>query len=343
MFFNTSTENPPVSQEIQSGNKIRLRGMEFFAFHGVMPEERALGQRFVVDVDLTLVHAGAYCRDDLDLSVDYTRVYSKIAEVMTRTFCTIEYVAEQIAQELLTDFACSGVRVEVHKPAAPIQGVLEDVSVEIVRSNIWRVFLSLGSNLGDRAAYLSDALGLLGYLGTLEKISHVYETEPVGGVEQAWFYNLAVELETPLAPLVLLDKCRQIEALCGRRHQGPFRRPGESAWLGSDAQAEPSVQPATRLRGAMPEKVLPITRWGPRTMDIDILIVFRGPKQRREFMQTQELTVPHPRLEQREFVLAPLREIVPELVLPSGNQARQVVGEGRVTLLEEPFFALEDL
>ncbi|MCL1791815.1 MAG: 2-amino-4-hydroxy-6-hydroxymethyldihydropteridine diphosphokinase [Peptococcaceae bacterium] len=317
MFQSSHNDNPVVLAEPLSGNSIHLRGMEFFAFHGVMPEERRLGQRFVVDVDLTLVHSGPYDRDDLNLCVDYTRVYSKIAEVMSRVCHTIEYVAEQIARELLTDFACSQVRVEVHKPAAPIQGVLEDVAVEIVRSNVWRVYLSLGSNLGDRAAYLSDALGLMGCLGTLKKISHVYETEPVGGVEQGWFYNLVAELETSLAPQLLLGKCKQIEALCGRRHQ-------DSIGL---------MKPT--------KNVLPITRWGPRTLDIDILLVFRGPQNRLEFIQTDELTVPHPRLEQREFVLAPLREIAPDLVLSSGKEVRQVVGAGQVTLLEEPFFAAE--
>ncbi|MCL1917172.1 MAG: dihydroneopterin aldolase [Peptococcaceae bacterium] len=343
-----------VVQSGASSNTICLRGMEFFAYHGVMPQERTLGQRFMVDVDLRLVQEGAFDRDDLALTVDYSCVYAKIADVMTRTCRTIEYVAEGIARELLTEFPCVRVRVEVHKPGAPIQGVLGDVSVEVVRSNVWRAYLGLGSNLGDRGAYLRDALGLLGGLGALRKMSCVYETEPQyetgtqyetepqgGNVHTIqWFYNMVVELETPLPPAALLKECQRIEALCGRRKPGveigdpeigdsEFESAKDVSWIGNDEFRAMKGEPRS-------------TNWVSRTMDIDILMLFRGAGQKKECIHTADLIVPHPRLEQREFVLAPLREMAPDLVLPSGREVGHTVGKGRVSCLTEPVFSAEE-
>jgi 2-amino-4-hydroxy-6-hydroxymethyldihydropteridine diphosphokinase len=148
-------------------------------------------------------------------------------------------------------------------------------------------FLSLGSNQGDRKKNLEQALEYLDNLSALriKKISGFYETEPWGGIEQDSFLNLVAEIESMLDPLELLHKCQQIEEKLGR----------------------------TRL-----------VRWGPRTIDIDILTY------NNIIMKTKELILPHPYLEEREFVLAPLREIEPNLLLPSGKMAWEVKGQGKV-------------
>lgn len=128
-------------------------------------------------------------------------------------------------------------------------------------------YLSLGSNLGDRKALLEKALGLLGErAGKLKKISSLYETEPVGMLDQPWFLNCCVALETTLSAEDLLRTCQMLETELGR----------------------------TR---SVPE--------GPRTIDLDIL--FYGEHR----MQTAELTLPHPELAKRRFVLVPLAQIAP--------------------------------
>lgn len=131
-----------------------------------------------------------------------------------------------------------------------------------------RAFLGLGSNLGDRAAFLDAAVDRLVAVG-LVAVSPRYETDPVGGPEQGPFLNLVAELDTDLS-------ARQLLAVCGRL---------ETA--------------AERVR---------VERWGPRTLDVDVLWV-DGVS-----MQEPDLEVPHPRMWQRRFVLAPLRDLAPDLV-----------------------------
>ncbi len=153
-----------------------------------------------------------------------------------------------------------------------------------------RVYLSLGTNMGDKARNLETAVRWLGENPELHivRVSSVYETEPWGGVAQDSFYNLVIKAETSLSAENLLDLCQHIEQRLDRKRD---------------------------------------VHWGPRTIDIDIL--FYGAVK----MNTNRLTLPHPYIEQREFVLAPLREIEPEMTLPSGKPIVEVKGEGDVTKL----------
>lgn len=147
-------------------------------------------------------------------------------------------------------------------------------------------YVSLGSNMGDRGYYLHQALDRLRDAGVaLSGVSSVYVTEPWGGVEQEEFWNMAAWIETSLEPLELLHLCQRIEQELGRKR---------------------------------------LVRWGPRTIDIDILLCDNVT------IQTPELSIPHPHLEERAFVLAPLREIAPSLILPSGRFIQEVAGEGKV-------------
>lgn len=113
---------------------IHLRGLEFYAYHGVMPEEQVLGQKFLIDMDLfhNLRQAGS--SDKVEDTIHYGEVYKVIESCVTEgRYQLIECLAEEIAQRVLDQFLCDSVRVEVHKPQAPIPGIFRDVSVEIWR------------------------------------------------------------------------------------------------------------------------------------------------------------------------------------------------------------------
>jgi 2-amino-4-hydroxy-6-hydroxymethyldihydropteridine diphosphokinase len=140
-------------------------------------------------------------------------------------------------------------------------------------------FLGLGSNLGDRLAFLQRAVDLLDAdpKVDVEAISTVYETEPVGGPEQKLFLNLAARIRTRRSPRRLLRLCHDVEQQLGR------------------------------VRGC------PQRRWGPRTIDVDILL-WHG-----RVVATRSLQIPHPRLAERAFALIPLVEVAPGMVMPDGT------------------------
>ncbi len=136
------------------------------------------------------------------------------------------------------------------------------------------VFLSLGSNVGNREKNLRAAIVALPNLGVqIRKVSSIYETEPVDLLEQPWFLNCVVEGETTALPATLLKELRALERQMG----------------------------STKL----------VAR-GPRLIDLDILMYGR------QTIDSPELQVPHPRMQLRRFVLAPLAEIAPNLKHPRG-------------------------
>lgn len=133
------------------------------------------------------------------------------------------------------------------------------------------VYLSLGSNVGDRAANLNSAIERLRGLGTIEKVSTFYETEPVEFTAQPWFLNCALKLDTEKMPKQLLAGILDVEQQMGRRRT---------------------------------------QKKGPRAIDIDILLFGNS------IIDTKGLTIPHPAMHERRFVLEPLAEIAPEVRHP---------------------------
>jgi len=131
-----------------------------------------------------------------------------------------------------------------------------------------RAYLGIGSNLGDRLGRLQAAvLGLAAAADvTVVGVSPVYETTPVGGPPQPDYLNAVVGLDTARSPRRLLDLAQRLEAAAGR---------------------------------------VRVERWGPRTLDVDVLLV--GDQTVHE----PDLEVPHPRLRERGFVLAPLADLDP--------------------------------
>jgi len=113
---------------------IHMRGLEFYAYHGVLPEEELLGQKFIIDVDLYLNLTDAGRSDQVEDTISYAEVYQTVKRcVVGKRFSLLEGLAEAIATDILAEFPCAAVRLEVHKPQAPIPAVFRDVSVEIRR------------------------------------------------------------------------------------------------------------------------------------------------------------------------------------------------------------------
>ncbi len=138
-----------------------------------------------------------------------------------------------------------------------------------------RAFVALGSNLGDRLTNLHQAVTLLGERPGIRVIrsSRVYETDPVGP-PQPDYLNAVIEVDTDRSPQELLDACLDVEGELGRVRE---------------------------------------ERWGPRVIDVDLLLVDR------RIVRDAALTLPHPRMHERGFVLVPLLELDPDPMLPDGR------------------------
>jgi len=257
-----------------AADEIHIERLEVFAHHGVYPEETLNGQCFIVNAVLWLDVQKAGREDDLEYTVNYGQVCHFITDWMQRNTCKLlEAVAERLAKEILLNYKLlSAVELEIQKPQAPIGLPFGTVSVKIRRS--WhRAYIGVGSNMGDRQKFLEDAVTALreNPLIQVTRISDWIVTKPYGGVEQEDFLNGALEIETLLDPEALLKTLHELEAK------------------------------ADRVR---------IVRWGPRTLDLDILFYDAL------IYASQDLVIPHPDMTNRLFVLKPLAQIAPWLVHP---------------------------
>ncbi|MFB4165026.1 dihydroneopterin aldolase [Alteribacillus sp. JSM 102045] len=117
-------------------DKIYLKGMEFYAYHGVFPEENKLGQRFQVDLVMKADLSEAAAEDNLEKSVNYAEAHQAVKEIMEgQTFDLVESIAESIASNILQKFnIVEQATVKVIKPDPPIPGHYEHVAIEITRA-----------------------------------------------------------------------------------------------------------------------------------------------------------------------------------------------------------------
>lgn len=217
-------------------DQIMIENLKVFAYHGVYPEENEKGQNFYVNAILETDTRKAGISDDLDLSTNYGEVCIFLNNYLKeQTYKLIEAVAENTAEALLLRFPLvRRVTLEIRKPEAPIELPFESVSVKISRG--WhKVYLSCGSNVGDKKTYLDGAVKALraDVKCRVLRVSDWIVTAPYGGVEQDDFLNGAIELETLHTPEMLLEKLHEIENLHGRERE---------------------------------------IHWGPRTLDLDILL-----------------------------------------------------------------------
>lgn len=261
---------------------IYLKGMSFFAYHGAFAEEKKLGQRFILDLSLGLNLQQAGETDDLTKTVHYGEVYELVKSIMSeKSYDLIEAVAEKIAQEILADFPLvQEVNILLKKPEVPIPGILDYAAIEIKRKRGQKAYLGLGTNMGDKEEQIKQAVAYLADEPGIKVLrrANLYATAPVGYTDQDWFLNTAVEIETTLSPEELLKAVNRIELK------------------------------QSRVR---------LIRWGPRTLDIDILLYGA------ERVALPHLEIPHIRLAERAFVLYPLAELIPDYVHPISGRTVQ--------------------
>jgi len=215
---------------------IKIHNLEIYANHGLFPEETKLGQKFLVSAMLYVDTHKAGMTDEMEDSVDYGDVCHYITNYLQKnTFHLLEAAAESLVAQLLKDYTLiRKVTLSIKKPWAPIGLPLDCVEIEITRG--WnKVYLGIGSNLGNKEEYLNHAVEQLKESADCRvlNVSDYIETKPVGEVEQDDFLNGCVEIETLLTPYELLAFVNEIEAAAGRTRE---------------------------------------VHWGPRTLDIDILL-----------------------------------------------------------------------
>lgn len=253
----------------QAKDEIRIEGLEVYAHHGVYPEETKNGQYFYVNAILYTNVRQAGGEDSLERTINYGTVCRFITDWMQENTCLLlEAVAERLSQALLLEYGpLAALELEIQKPHAPISLPFGNVSVKVRRG--WhRAYIAVGSNLGNRKTHILSGIQALKVhpLIKLKKVSKMIVTEPYGGVEQEDFLNGALEIETLLEPEELLEALHQVENAEGRERT---------------------------------------VRWGPRTLDLDILFYDRL------CYESETLVIPHVDLENRVFVLKPMSEIAP--------------------------------
>ncbi|MCI4010140.1 2-amino-4-hydroxy-6-hydroxymethyldihydropteridine diphosphokinase [Brevibacterium sp. ZH18] len=270
-------------------DRIELRGLTVRGNHGVFDFEKREGQDFVIDVVLHTSVARAAASDAIADTIHYGELAEAVAHIVEdNTFDLIETLAEHIADHCLT--VADLAEVVVHKPGAPIQRSFNDVSVGVVRSRAQpeptetEAYLNLGANLGEAKDTLDQAVEALDRHPriTVAKRSSFYRTAPWGGVEQNDFLNLGLIVSTSLPANELLAVAQGIEVACGRTRE---------------------------------------LRWGPRTLDIDLIRFGTGSDEL--VCDSPTLTLPHPRAHERAFVLAPWAELVgdTEILTPTGRRS----------------------
>jgi dihydroneopterin aldolase/2-amino-4-hydroxy-6-hydroxymethyldihydropteridine diphosphokinase len=250
-------------------DQLIIKDLELFAFHGVAESEKDLGQKFILDLTLDVDMEDAGHSDDIHDAIHYGILCKELQEEFCKhAYDLIEKAANMLAEFILFNYpTVEKVDLVLKKPWAPVHLPLRYPAVRIVRA--WHsAIVAVGSNMGDRTATIDAAYELLNAHPhtQLVKKSTLIETDPVGYEDQDPFINGVMELRTIQSPKRLMTMLLDIEKELKRER---------------------------------------IIRWGPRTIDLDLIYY-------DDMICDDEYTIiPHPRMHQRGFVLEPLAEIAP--------------------------------
>lgn len=255
-------------------DKLIIKDLEVYGYHGVNKEEKFLGQKFLISLELYMSLREAGKSDDLNNTVNYAELCKSVeSEFLKEKYDLIEKCAEHIAEFILSHYnMIKGVKVNIKKPWAPIGKPVAYAAVEIERS--WHTaYIGIGSNMGDVGKNIQLAIEKVNNVRNTEVIkkSENYKTKPVGYTEQEDFLNCAIEIKTLCTPSELINILLYIE---------------------SELKRERTI------------------KWGPRTIDLDILLY-------DDLITSEEkIVIPHPRMHKRLFALKPLCDIAPYAVHP---------------------------
>lgn len=259
-------------------DRIEIRGLRINMIIGVLEQEKNTPQPIEFDITIFTDLSKACESDCLTDTIDYGQICVLIEQLAhTHHDSLLEKFAHRVSELILLQPKVDSVEISIKKLHPPVESKLNNCGVSLLRrrfspphsSTQHQVIVALGSNLGDRSAYLRYALDRLGIVLAQ---SQIFETKPVGGpLGQGLFLNMTAIIQTALDPYAFHRKCLEIETHAHRKRD---------------------------------------VHWGERTLDIDILfyddLCINDPL----------LTIPHPRINERGFVLAPLAEIAPEKLPP---------------------------
>jgi len=264
-------------------DRIELTGIRATGTIGVLPEEQSRAQPFEIDIIISLDASAAGESDDLTDTVNYAEAITLAVKVVeSEPTLLLERVASRIAAEVLELPLADTAEVVIRKLRPPVPEDIVSTAVRVKRSKIDLVRPKHGSTtayigLGSNLGDRHEYLRFaLRHLPGLVAVSNLYETDPVGGPAQDSYLNAVAKLETTEDPFTLLDTCLAIELAAGRERT---------------------------------------VRWGPRTLDLDVLLWGDAT------ISSPRLTVPHPRINERRFVLQPLSDIDPDLLAPGWETA----------------------
>lgn len=259
-------------------DQLIIKNLELFGYHGVFPEEKVMGQKFIVEAKISLDLSESGETDSLESSIHYGELCHQLQEEFNRTkHDLIERAATVLCNYILIHYPqVTEVDLTLKKPWAPIHLPIDYPAIRLVRR--WhKAYIAVGANLGDKRENIKNAFETINdsWHTSIIKQSTLIETEPVGYEDQDTFINGVFEIKTLLTPVKLIRWLLSIEKELKR------------------------------------ERVI---RWGPRTIDLDVIyyddIV----------TSLDEIVIPHPRMHERGFVLEPLNEIAPYYMHPILNK-----------------------
>lgn len=259
-------------------DKIFIKDLEIYGYHGVYEEEKRIGQKFLISAELFLDLSPAGKSDDLSKTVNYGHLSHELEREFNKNkYDLIEKAAEELSKFILLNYMeVERVKITIKKPWAPIGKPIDYAAVEIDRK--WnRAFIGVGSNLGDKKENIKHAAEKINSSGLTKLVnqSPLYETKPVGYLEQDNFINAVFEVKTMLNPKELIVLLLEIEKELKRER---------------------------------------LIKWGPRTMDLDILLY------NDIVTSSEEIVIPHLRMHERLFVIKPLCDIAPYVIHPVLNK-----------------------
>lgn len=275
--------------------RIIIKDLNLFGYHGVKESEKKDGQNFCFNIEILLNKNSFLNGDSIENTLNYSEVIKLVKDINSnRRFNLLETLSQEIANRIMgMSFLIEKVSVKIEKTSPPIKENIESVGVEYIldrkslesggegklESSEVDVYMSLGSNIGNRENNLRKAVDLIGRSPNINiiKVSSIYETEPMYFKDQDSFYNIVLQaqVDRELSPFEMMGFLKGIEYGFGRKRS---------------------------------EK-----RYGPRIIDIDLL--YYG----EMVIESNFFTVPHPGIEERKFVLVPFSEIAPEFIIEGKN------------------------